>query len=98
MDAHPGLGARLQRRREERRWSQRDLARQSKVNVSIINRLETGELVNPRLETLERLAEALGLRLGYLAAGEQPMEDQETEQALQPAGTGDAWGCSVPAV
>ena len=48
--------------REIRALSQRDLAERSGVFYTIIARLERGK-IDPRLSTLERLAEGLGLNV-----------------------------------
>jgi transcriptional regulator with XRE-family HTH domain len=82
MDEPSQLGERLRQAREARGWIQRELARQSGVNVAMINRIEKGEVVNPRLDTLTQLARALRIRVGYLAVGEGPMDtDAEYEPA-----------------
>ena len=53
------LGEEMKRLRNERFLSQRDLAR--KAGVSPIMHLETGESVDPRLSTVRKVAEALGV-------------------------------------
>jgi transcriptional regulator with XRE-family HTH domain len=90
------LGARLQHAREAKGWHQRDLARASHVNASIINRIETGALVNPTLDTLHKLAKALAIDFGYLAIGDERKEDSPSER--MPTGTGCRNACPVPAV
>jgi transcriptional regulator with XRE-family HTH domain len=51
----------LKRMREEKGWTQRDLAKQAKVTPGYIAQLEMGVRKNPSLETLKRLAKALGV-------------------------------------
>ena len=48
--------------REKHGWSQRDLAERAGMKQPQLARLETGQ-VEPRLDTLQRLAEAMGCRV-----------------------------------
>jgi ribosome-binding protein aMBF1 (putative translation factor) len=48
--------------REERGWTQRDLAEHAQMKQPQLARLETGQS-QPKIETLQRLAQALGLHL-----------------------------------
>jgi transcriptional regulator with XRE-family HTH domain len=54
-----GLGAYVRRLREEKGWSQGDLAREMGSDKSYVSRLETGRQ-RPRPETVGRVARALG--------------------------------------
>jgi transcriptional regulator with XRE-family HTH domain len=78
----PGLGLLLQRLREERGLSLRELAQLAEVDHAYIYRLETGDKESPSEEILSRLLRALkvGKReanvLRYLA------EHSETDAAL----------------
>ncbi len=47
---------------EQRGWSQRELADRAGMKQPQLARLETGQ-VEPKLDTLQRLAEALGCRV-----------------------------------
>jgi XRE family transcriptional regulator of biofilm formation len=47
--------------REQRGWSQAELARKAEVTDAYIAQLETGVRSNPSLEVLKRLARALGV-------------------------------------
>jgi XRE family transcriptional regulator, master regulator for biofilm formation len=49
----------LKRMREEKGWTQRDLAKQAKVTPGYVAQLEMGIRKNPSLEMLKRLAKAL---------------------------------------
>jgi transcriptional regulator with XRE-family HTH domain len=51
--------------RQQQAFSQRELAKRSKVGHITIARLETG-VFDPRLSTLRRLAKALGVKVGEL--------------------------------
>jgi predicted transcriptional regulator len=55
------LGEEMKRLRNERFLSQRDLAREAGVSPTTIMHLETGESVDPRLSTVRKVAEALGV-------------------------------------
>jgi transcriptional regulator with XRE-family HTH domain len=59
------VGPRIQRLREARNLSQSALARKAKVGRITLVRIEAGTQ-DPTLETLERLARALGVRLREL--------------------------------
>ncbi len=56
---------RLVRLREQRGWSQRELAKHSKISHVTIARIETG-MYDPRLSTLRHLAKALKVRMADL--------------------------------
>ncbi len=55
------VGARLKEAREARFKSQRDLAREAGVSPTTIMHLETGQNPNPRLSTVRKIADALGV-------------------------------------
>ena len=61
------IGNRVRRARKERGWSLETLARRAGMHRPNLHRLETGKHL-PSLETLERVAEALGLRVADLVA------------------------------
>jgi DNA-binding Xre family transcriptional regulator/CheY-like chemotaxis protein len=61
------IGARVRKAREARGWSLGDLARETGMPPPNLSRLENGKHV-PSLETLERVAEALGVRVADLVA------------------------------
>jgi transcriptional regulator with XRE-family HTH domain len=53
----------VRRLREARNWSQRELGRRSGVSPHTITRNEAMETQGYRLNTLKKLADALGLRV-----------------------------------
>jgi len=57
-----GIGQKLREERQLRGWSQRDLARETRVNPDTISGIET-EQHEPRPSTLRKLAEGLGLEV-----------------------------------
>jgi transcriptional regulator with XRE-family HTH domain len=61
-------GRAIQQRRERAGLSQSALARKAKVGRVTLNRLEAGTQA-PTLETLTRIAKALGVRLRDLVGG-----------------------------
>jgi len=65
------LARSLRAHREARRLSLGELATQSGVSKTTLSKIETG-LANPSVETLWRIAEALGLPLGTLLGEAEP--------------------------
>jgi transcriptional regulator with XRE-family HTH domain len=59
------LGPRIRSLRESRGWNLTDLAARTGLDPANLSRLERGE-GNPRLSTLERLADALGCRVNLV--------------------------------
>jgi len=51
----------LKRIRKEKGLTQRELAEKSKVSFSMVSKLESGEQLNPSLETIQKLATVLGV-------------------------------------
>ena len=67
--ANEGLGRRIRSRREQKRWTQEELARQVGLSVSYIGMLERGEKL-PKLSTFLRLANTLNASADELLADE----------------------------
>ena len=61
------IAARIRQEREARQWSLGELARRTGMQAPNLSRLESGKHM-PSLETLERVAEALGMRVADLVA------------------------------
>ncbi|MFJ5027615.1 helix-turn-helix domain-containing protein [Streptomyces sp. NPDC088560] len=78
------IGKRLQEVRKRRGLTQRQLASESGVSLSLIRKLEQGERADTRLETARQLAQALRVPTTNLIA------DHEEEQQAAP-GAGDRW-------
>lgn len=73
-----GIGGTVQRLRHKKELSITQLANASKVSKGQISRLERVENANANLDTLERLATALGLKLSELILAyesEKPQND-----------------------
>lgn len=74
------LGERLKRLREEKGWTQRELARISGVDNAWIWRLENGERMFPSIPAAMKLAKAFGVTLDYLAG----MYDDNKQKSAAP--------------
>jgi transcriptional regulator with XRE-family HTH domain len=69
--------------REEKGWSQTDLAKESNVSREIIGKYERGEAV-PSIDFAKRIADALGVSLDYLVGeGVNASFDKKTLTRLQ---------------
>lgn len=84
-EAH-AIGDRLREARKRRGLTQRELARQSGVSVSLIRKLEQGDYDNGvRLETVRKMAVALGVPTSALAfSGNPPPPDRESVTRWEP--------------
>ncbi len=67
-DLRPGLGRRVRTLREKRSLSQEQLAEEAQLHWTYVSRIERGRR-NPSLNTLGRLARALGVSLAQLVTG-----------------------------
>ena len=75
------LPSRLQGMREDAGLSQNALARILGLAVSTISRLESGELNNPTLDTIDRVCAFFGVNRSWLIDGKSPRFAEETPQA-----------------
>lgn len=62
------LGLRLRRLRALRGWTQERLAEESGISVNGIIKIENGSTTKPRINTITKLANALGIGLDELEA------------------------------
>jgi transcriptional regulator with XRE-family HTH domain len=60
-----GLGARVRKCREDRRWTQEDLAGRAELDRSYIAGIEAG-LRNPSIKAVSKIARGLGMTLSAL--------------------------------
>ena len=65
--------SRIARLRRAKGWSQRELAARIGTRSNQISKFETGAY-QPRLETISKLAEALGTTTDFLLTGREPEE------------------------
>jgi len=73
------LGDRLTKARKRRGLTQRELAGASGLSPSLIKKLEQGTYGDVRLETVHKLAVALGVPTTILAAGTRPEDPEHGE-------------------
>jgi len=74
------IGKRLESARDRRLWTQEQLAQESTVPVVTISRIENDRYSQrPRVATLRKLAEALGVQVEWLVFGDGLAE--ETKKA-----------------
>jgi transcriptional regulator with XRE-family HTH domain len=67
VEVDESVGDRVRRYRRHRGLTQQVLAERASIDKSYISRLEAGEVADPGLETVERLATALQVSLRHLA-------------------------------
>ncbi len=61
-----GLGQMLRMLREEKGWTQEELAEKASVGRTYLAKLETGAKVNPTIAVLKRLAKSLRVPVAEL--------------------------------
>ena len=61
----------LPKLRKEKRWSQEKLAREAGISYQTLIKIEQGRIQNPKLETLIKLAKALGVSLDKLVGSQK---------------------------
>lgn len=76
------LADRLRQLREERGWSQRDLARRADVTSGYISKIEQGMHLRPSGAKLAQVAAALGVPLAALLAPAPPPVEPTTVEAI----------------
>lgn len=64
------IGNRLRSTRKAKGLSQERLARQADVSLNMVSRLERGEIVDPHISGLSKIADALGVSVGELLEAE----------------------------
>lgn len=85
MGETAGLGDRLREARKRRGLTQRELARESGLSVSLVRKLEQGELADTRVETLRKLAVALEVRTtDLITAASGPSLDAGPDGVWEP--------------
>lgn len=74
MVTKTGLGARVEMARKGKHWSQDDLAAATGIGVATVRRVELGTF-DPRLGTLRRLADELGVSLQWVLTDDDTTGD-----------------------
>jgi transcriptional regulator with XRE-family HTH domain len=59
----PPLSKRLRRARRRAGFTQENLAKAANVGIATVRRLEQGDIEEPRVSTLRKLANALGIEI-----------------------------------
>ncbi|MGI4860415.1 MAG: helix-turn-helix domain-containing protein [Janthinobacterium lividum] len=72
-----GFGARLRQHREARNLTLKELAESAQVSIGILSQIERG-LNSPSLKTVEKVRNALGLRIGDLFPDEKRAADDRS--------------------
>lgn len=75
--------AKLRALRLTRTWSMKRLAKEAGVDYSTYWRIEQGQALNPRVETIQRLARALDVPVERLIAAEPTPAAREADLAAQ---------------
>ena len=75
-----GVAKRLKLAREKKGWSQKELARRSGVDTSIINRVEFGAKLTKKQGV--KLAEALEVGIGWLLLGNEEKKEYPVDQRM----------------
>jgi DNA-binding XRE family transcriptional regulator len=63
------LADKVKELRQKHGWNQVTLAQKSDIIQATISRIESGKVTQPQLGQLQKLAEALGVTIDYLAGG-----------------------------
>ncbi|MGY4224984.1 transcriptional regulator with XRE-family HTH domain [Bradyrhizobium sp. USDA 4503] len=79
------LARNLRRLRLERSWSQDDLAAEANVRQALVSAMEVAA-ANPTLETLDKVAAALGVGVADLLAVPAAKQRPVTRRDLRPPG------------
>jgi len=61
----------LKKLRNKKDWTQERLARESGISFHTLIKIESGRIKNPRLETLIKLAKALGVSIDKLVGSQK---------------------------
>ena len=69
------VGERLRRTRQRKAWTQAELAERAGLKPLTVHRIENGK-THPRLPTVRKLADALGVDPGWLLLGEENSIDE----------------------
>lgn len=70
VEAGTSFAVKLIKLRQERGWTQAELAQRAGLKQSAIARIEGGDSV-PRLDTAMRIAKALGMKLDFVKPGRE---------------------------
>jgi DNA-binding XRE family transcriptional regulator len=78
-----GLAKRLREEREKAGLSLEAVAEKAGIDKGALSRLETGKNGNPTLDTLARVAKAIGMRIGFTLVPAGPPHDPGQDAKLK---------------
>lgn len=79
------VGLALQKARKDKGWTQQELAERADISVDWVRSLEIGRTENPRMNTLNKAAAALGVSADSLIRGvPEPLGDGMSNQYMTP--------------
>ena len=81
------FGEQILLRRRRLKWSQRQLADESGLSMVTIGRIERGEIQNLSVDSMLRIAAALGVSVQALLVGQEDIEEQFEPADAALAGT-----------
>lgn len=78
----PKIGERIRSVRNEKKWTQKKLGEECGIAEPTIRKYELG-MLNPKIETLQKIADALGTSISYLR--NEPCADNANSAILRKA-------------
>ncbi len=60
------LATNISRYRKQQNMTQKELAEKAGIDLFTLSKIETGTTPNPTIETMKRIADALGVSVDYL--------------------------------
>src|SRR5262249_29842692 len=87
VDVKKGFGAEVRRRRNDLGWSQEDLADRADLHRTYVSDVEAGKR-NPSLQSMQRLAVALGASIGTVFGSVEGMTERSGAEPGGPMRTG----------
>ena len=79
------IGSRLRSARKAKSLSQERLARQADVSLNMVSRLERGEIADPHISGLRKIADALDMSIGELLGEPVPLAEASPSGPLSRA-------------
>jgi repressor LexA len=85
------FGERVRRLRRERGWTQEQLAETADLSRPQVSKIESGEVPYSRSTTVERIAAALGVSVGYVISGNESVTGSVKSDVRKSNGWGLHW-------
>ena len=86
------LADKVRELRQKLGWNQATLAQQSDITQATISRIENGKVTQPKMGQLQKLAEALGTTIDYLAGDSMQMSFDDILKDKQAQVVFRGWG------